>query len=334
MAARALVEYEAGQTPFPFEALDDSGDRIHFAASVAPWSDAPGFEPVVAPYGLLTGGAVTATGTVNQVSVAALTASMAGSTAANSNGVVVRESAGTLLAVRSDDAGTPNRITSLTVDEAGELAAEPGIQGASFTENRGVAGGPPLIPAGSIEIGQVRLVGLTDAVVQANEILTVPGLHVERADYPVYQIDYARGWVVFATALPPIHASNEPKKVYVKGATPLFAPVSNASDWVPAESTYSITSDETYDGPVGSASSSLGQASFTALLKDGMSDPIVMQKGKRLWFKFRPNRDATYPYQITQGLLGISRTFPAGGGSISASCTVTPSTESLDVREV
>jgi hypothetical protein len=35
---------------------------------------------------------------------------------------------------------------------------------------------------------------------------------------------------------------------------------------------------------------------------------------------------------LTQGVLGVSRTFPAGGGSFSASCTITPSVESVDVR--
>jgi len=144
-------------------------------------------------------------------------------------------------------------------------------------------------------------------------------------------LDYARGEVTFAVDLPKIHTGSVPKKVYIKGATPLFAPIAQTSDWVPAESTYSINSTETYDGPVGSASSSLGQATFTAVLKDGITDAFLGQKGKNLWFEFRPDRDKTLPKQLTQGILGVSRTFPAGGGNFSASCTVTPSVASLDV---
>jgi hypothetical protein len=101
---------------------------------------------------------------------------------------------------------------------------------------------------------------------------------------------------------------------------------------VPAESTYSISSTSTYDGPVGSASSSLGQASFNAVLKDGITDAFVSKKGQNVWIEFRPDRDKTAPRQLTQGILGISRTFPAGGGNFTASCTVTPSTETLDVK--
>jgi len=55
-------------------------------------------------------------------------------------------------------------------------------------------------------------------------------------------------------------------------------------------------------------------------------------KGKEIWFEFRPDRDKTVPRQLTQGLFGVSRTFPAGGGSFSASCTVTPRVESVDVK--
>jgi hypothetical protein len=46
--------------------------------------------------------------------------------------------------------------------------------------------------------------------------------------------------------------------------------------------------------------------------------------------EFRPDRDKTLPKMLTQGVLGVSRTFPAGGG-FSAACTVTPRVESLDV---
>lgn len=325
-----IVRYEAGQTPFPFEAMVDGGNATTFEASFAPVSNAAGFEPVVAPYGLLTGGAVTATGTNNQVAVAALTASMAGATGADANGVVV-VAGGNLTVPRP--ATSVAKVVSITVDATGALAAVAGTDGASatFSETRGAAGGPPFIPVGSIEIGQVRLTSNTAAVVAAGEIYAVPGLHVELASYPVYSLDYARGEVTFAVDLPKIHTGSVPKKVYIKGATPLFAPIAQTSDWVPAESTYSINSTETYDGPVGSASSSLGQATFTAVLKDGITDAFLGQKGKNLWFEFRPDRDKTLPKQLTQGILGVSRTFPAGGGNFSASCTVTPSVASLDV---
>lgn len=326
-----IIKYEAGQTAAPFEAIVDSGNATTFQASFFPVSNAAGSEPVVAPYGLLTGGAVSTHATNNTVAVAALTASMAAVSGADTSGVVA-VSAGSVTITRA--ATNVSKVNSITVDSTGALAAVAGTDGSTtaFSETRAAAGGPPLIPVGSIEIAQVRTITSAAAAVSAAQIYAVPGLHVERADYPVYALNFATGAVTFATNLPLIHTGTLPKKVYMRGATPLFAPIANTSDWVPAESTYSINSTSTYDGPVGSASSSLGQASFTAVLKDGITDSVLSAKGKEIWFEFRPDRDKTVPKQLTQGLFGVSRTFPAGGGSFQASCTITPHTESVDIK--
>lgn len=325
-----IIRYEAGQTAYPFEAMSNGGDFTVFEASFFPISNAAGFESMVAPYGLLTGGAITPHADANKVAVAALTASMAGGATAGADGVVAVAAAAVTI---TRAATNVSKVNSITVDAAGALNAVVGADGATtaFSETRGAAGGPPLIPVGSIEIGQVRTVTSASAVVIAAQVYTVPGLHVERSDYPVYALNFATGEVTFAAALAAIHAGVVPKMVYIKGATPLFAAIPQTSDWVPAESTYSINSTETYDGPVGSASSSLGQASFNAILKDGITDSFLAQRGKTIWTEFRPDRDKTVPKQLTQGILGVSRTFPAGGGNFSASCTVTPSVQTVDV---
>ena len=325
-----IIRYEAGQTAYPFEALTDGGDQTTFAATFSPVSNASGYEPVVAPYGLLTGGALTPHASNNTVAVAALTASMAAVSGADTNGTI-SVSAGSVAITRP--AGNVSKINSITINSSGAIAAVAGSDGAdtTFSETRGAAGGPPYIPTGSIEIGQVRVTTSAAAVLTTAQIYTVPGLHVERSDYPVYQLDYATGEVTFAVALDAIHTGDVPKLVYMRGATPLFAPIANTSDWVPAEATYSISSTSTYDGPVGSASSSLGQASFTAVLRDGITDSVLTQKGREIWFVFRPDRYKSVPKQLTQGVFGVSRTFPAGGGTFQASCTVTPRVESVDV---
>jgi hypothetical protein len=324
-----IVRYESGQTAYPFEEMTDSGDLTKFSASFSPISQAAGATAIIAPYGLKTGGAITPTATNNEVSVAALTLVAPGMTGADADGVVAVAS-DTLTITRGLTTDTHN-ITSITVDSTGALAAVSGTDGTAFVETRGSAGGPPLIPVGSVEIGQVRTTSVTAGVVASGEIFQVPGLHQERSDYPVYTVNYATGEVTFVEALPSIHTGGVAKKVYIKGSTPLFAPVPKASDWVPAESTYSISSTDTYDGPVGSSTSALGQASFSAVLTDGITDNFVTLKGQNLWFEFRPDRDASFPKQLTQGIFGVSRTFPAGGGSVSASCTITPTEASVDV---
>lgn len=326
-----IVRYEAGQTAYPFEALTDSGDHAVFVASFSPISNAAGSEPVVAPYGLLTGGAITPSATNNVVNVAALTASMAGVPGASAAGVIAV--AGTTVTITRPTTAVA-KVNSITVDSTGALAVVAGTDGATttFSETRGAAGGPPFIPVGSIEIGQVRVTSNTAAVITTAQIYAVPGLHVERADYPPATIVYATGKVLFAEALPLIHTGPAAKKVYLRGATPLFSPIPKTSGWTPAEATYSINSTDTYDGPVGSASSSLGQASFSAILTDGITDNFLAQAGKDIWVEFRPDRDKLVPKQLTQGILGVSRTYPAGGGSFTAACTVTPREKTLDVK--
>jgi len=324
-----ILKYESGQTANPFEEMTDSGDVTTFSASFMPISRAAGATVTVAPYGVKTGGAITASGSNDEVNVAALTVVAPGMTGADADGVVT-VSGGTVSITRGVTTDTHN-ITSITVDSSGSLAAVSGTDSTSFSETRGAAGGPPLIPVGSVEVGQVRTTSVTAAPVLASEIFQSPGTHQERTDQPGYTIDYANGQVTFYEALPTIHTGNVAKKVYIKGSTPIFATVPKSSDWVPAESTFSITSTDTYDGAIGSSASALGQASFTAILDNGLSDPMVAQKGQNLWFKFWPDRDQSLPYQLTQGLFGISRTFPAGGGAKVASCTVTPESESVDV---
>lgn len=216
-----IIRYEAGQTAYPFEAMTDSGDHAVFEASFSPISNAAGAEPKVAPYGLLTGGAITPAVTNNVVNVAALTASMAGVSGADADGVV-SVAGGTATITRPT--GNVAKVNSITIDSTGAIAVVAGTDGASatFSETRGAAGGPPLIPVGSIEIGQVRVTTSAAGPVTAGQIYAVNGLHVERADYPVYALNFATGEVTFNDPLPLIHTGNVPKKVYIRGAVPVI----------------------------------------------------------------------------------------------------------------
>ncbi|GAF96884.1 unnamed protein product, partial [marine sediment metagenome] len=100
-------------------------------------------------------------------------------------------------------------------------------------------------------------------------------------------------------------------------------------DFVPAETTHSVSSTEIYSGTVGATSKSLGQGSFTAHLADGISDNLLALKDEVLWFKFKQDR-LKNPYVLTQGTLGIARTFPAGA-SIVAACTISAEEAAVDV---
>ena len=308
----AALFYEAGQTEQVFEAMTDSGDQKTFESSFAPWSGRSGFTAAVRPYGVVTGFTITPdTGSNDTFDVAAGTAHMPGEAGASpdSDGLVtVAASAGETI---TRPATNDYQIFSVTVDTNGAIAVVDGAEGTSFSETRGANGGPPLIPTTSIEVGQIRVNSQTAAVIQASEIKQVVGSHQERWDFPVWSENEADGEITFVSALPAIHTGPVPKKVYVKGFTPIFAEQPRCSDWVPAETTHTVNSTPVYDGAVGSVTPSLGQASFTSRLNDGITDNILNQKNQRIWVKFFQDRNKA-PYQLTLGTLGVGRTFPVG----------------------
>lgn len=320
-AENAKLEYEAGQNAVTMTALTNSGDETTFTSAATLWSGRSGYAPVVRPNGLLTGGAVTPHASTNDtVNVAALTL--------NLNGVVTSVGAGSLTVTRGLTTDTHN-ITSITVNASGALAAVSGTDGTAFVETRGAAGGPPLIAVDSVEIAQVRTTSVTAALVLASEIFAVVGLHTERADFPLYNINYADGSVTFLAQLPEIHTGPTPKKVFASYASPIFAEVALSTDFVPPETTHSVTSTQIYNTTLGSTSSTLNQGSFTAFLEDGVADGLVGLKNQTLWFRFYPDRYKS-PYLLCQGKLGISRTFPAGD-NIQAACTISAASAASEV---
>lgn len=320
-AENAKLEYEAGQNAVAMSALTNSGDATTFTSAAALWSSRGGYTPVVRPNGVLTGGAVTTHVTASTVTVAALTLNLAG--------VVTAVVAGSIAVTRP--ATNVSKICSVTVSSAGALAVVAGTDGATaaFVETRAAAGGPPLIPVGSVEIAQVRMTTSTAAVIASSEIYQVVGSHRERADFPLYSINYATGTVLFLAALPLIHTGAVPKAAFASFASPIFAEVALASDFVPPETSHSVTSTQIYGTTLGSSSSTLGQGSFTAYLDSGVADALVTLKNQILWFRFYPDRYQS-PYLLTQGKLGIARTFPAGD-QIQAACTISASAAAVEV---
>ena len=322
-AENAKLQYEAGQNSVAMVALTNSGDETTFTSAATLWSGRAGYAPIVKPNGLLTGGVVIPDASLanNVVDVAALTLNLAG--------VVTSVSAGEGTTTRP--ATAVSKVNSITINSGGTIAVVAGTDGGTtaFSETRAAAGGPPLIPVGSVEIAQVRVISNTAAVITSAQIFQVVGTHTERADFPLWNVNYSAGSVTFLAALPEIHTGVLPKAVYASYASPIFADISLASDFVPPETTHSVTSTQVYGSTLGSTSSTLAQGSFTAYLQDGVTDALVVLKNALLWFKFYPDRYAT-PYILAQGKLGVGRAFPAGD-NITAACTISASATSVEV---
>lgn len=328
----AKIQYEAGQTLVPIEEFSDSGDQTSFESVSAIMSDRGGYAPVITPNGLITGGLVSlaVSGTNDLIDVAAIVCYLAG--VETSVGAATDE---TVLRGATTDT---HRINSVTVDTNGAIAIVSGVDHTEFSETRGADGGPPYIPITSIEIAQVRLTSVSAAAVTADEIFQVVNQHQERFDFPTFETKLLRvenqviglSGVDFASALPTIHTADVPKKVYGLYYTPIFAELAKTSDFVPAETTHTANSTQIYGGAIAAKSSTLGQASFTAYLDTGISDAIVKIKNAKLWFKYFQNRLNSTPYILTNGYLGLARTFPADNQN-QASATITSEIESEEV---
>jgi hypothetical protein len=338
------VSYESTSVAVAFATMTPDSVRTAFTSATRPWSGnvvTPGVEPyVVAPYGLITGGEVTPGAVAGNVAVAIATAMMPGVTGHDANTGVVSVNANTALVITLNNSaeGTPYRIDSVTVNSSGAYALEVGRPHSAFSEVRGALGGPPTIALGSIEIAQIRrnfYHATVNQAVTAAEIFQVPGTHQERYDFPVWSQDPIRGQITFAAALPLIHGADPAlgatagKLVYARYSTPLYAPIPRCRDWVPAETSNSTSSEAYYDNVnIGSFSSSIGQASFTASLSDGITDTLLSKVGANLLFRFKPDKNRA-ANQVTQGVLAVTRTFGVGAAA-SGDFTISPSQASVD----
>lgn len=330
----AKIMMESGQTLFDYTAATDSGDQKIFTVSgKTVFSNKSGHELSVRPDGVVTGRDMLSTHTTEEtVTVAAFTFYLAG--------VLTSVAATTALAVRG--ATDKGKICSITATATDTIVVVEGTDSADTTLNeiRGTAGGPPVIPADAIEIGQVRFTTSGSAVVSADEISQTVGTHVERFDYPLWQESpigdgdastipaKKNAHVEFDAAIGEgIHTAGAYKKVYIRGYTPILSEISRSVDFVPAEDSHSISSTQVYNGTVGSSSTSLGQASFTAMMDDGITDSLISNRDQILTFKFYPNRSKT-PYSLTQGKLGIKSTFPTAE-QIQASATISAESKTM-----
>jgi hypothetical protein len=320
-AENAKLNIEAGQNFVPIEQMADSGDKTTFNLSggESQLSAADGVETIVRLDGLTSGGVPSSNGVADQITITAGTYNLDGESLS-----VVAD-----VALGITRGGSSHIIVSVIVDADGIFEELGGTTATSFSETRGAAGGPPFIPVGAIEICQVRYSSLTPAIVLDTEIFQVTGQHVERSTSPLFTLLNSTGDLTFISALPSIHTASASRGVWIQYSTPIFSEVADASAFVPPENSDSSTSTQVYGRTVSATSSTLNQGSFNALLNDGISDLVIQQKGQTLWFEFFPNRFSTNSLILTQGKLGVTRSFPADD-LINAACTITAGEEATE----
>jgi len=340
MANNQAVYYEAGRDYQPFEEMTTADFKV-FTASTTYWSrfadDDNDFSPKIYPNGLVTGGKVIPgiSGTNDKVDAAASTCYL--------DGVLTSVNASADLTITRAANGT-HRISSITITSGGAYAVVTGadaIGASSFSETRGVDGGPPWIPTGSIEVAQVRTSTTGAAKIKTTEIYAVPNVHKELSNYPVFRT-YPLGktaddsaYIEFDFALPDIHSDDAgsttyTKEIFAETYEPLFAQIPYANEFVPPVDSFSVNSTQYYGVSRGSVSSTINQGTFTVGHDDNVTDPLVELHGRLLTFKFFPDKLKT-PYNICQGTLGVTPANPAGG-EFTAACTVSAETVGVNKR--
>ncbi len=321
-SVRGKVSIETGQTLTTYAEMTDSGDHQIYSLGTI-WSGKSGFEPSIRPDGMVAGRNVLSPhASTDEVTIAGFTAYV--------KGVLYEVSATSDTFTRGTGPGKA-KVISITMDCGGTEAVVPGAEGGgtTFSETRGAAGGPPLIPVSSVEIGQIRITSATPAVLTAAQIFQVVGQHAERFDFPSWEehnigfgttADSAaeqKSHIKLTSALPAVHTGPTYKNVYVQYYTPVLSELSKAVDFVPAETSHSVTSTQFYNGTIASAAASLNAGAFTALLTDGISDALVNEQDEIITVKFHPDRNKS-PFILTQGTIGMARTFPTTDQNQSA----------------
>lgn len=314
---------ESGGIQYPMQALTDAGDhKIFSAAGVSIWSANEDRYPVVRPNGVISGLSLSPGLTNNTLSVTAGSVNLAG--------IKTSVSANTSLAVTRAVPTDTHIINAVTVTSGGSLAVVVGTESTSFSATWGAAGGPPLIPVGSVLVGLVYLSSSAAALVTASEIKAVSNIHREDAYYPNPSPKYIEGRLVFSQALLVCHTGDVTKAVYAEFYSPDFVEmeyIKPDSIQIPGE-TASVSSTEYNTGPIGLTTKSLSGGQFVQYLTQGGGrDPILDDSGSRLWFKFYPDVADVDVYSIFGGTLTVATNY----GNKEATVSVASETSALRV---
>jgi hypothetical protein len=332
-SANAKIKIETSNVEVENALMVDSGDHQNFTVTgIKVFSGNP--DPTIKPNGITEGRNILSVHVTNDtVTIAAFKA--------YSKGVEHTVTATTDTITRP--ATNVSKVNSIIMTDAGAIDVVPGTDGATtaFSETRGAAGGPALLAIDAVEIGQIRVVTSTAGAITADQIKQVAGQHTEYSYLPQVSIvnnigdgenaDVAANkyaYVQLAAALPLIHTGPIAKRIYITYATPEMTDLSRTLDFVPAEKSHSTSSSQYYGGSIASSSESLGQSSFAAIADNNITDLLISLKDKKVTVDFYQDRNKT-PFVRSQGVLGISRTFPVADQNRCA-CTVSCENPSVE----
>ncbi len=343
-AADAEIKMELESANEGYTEMTDSGDHIIYNTSDEMWSKE--VDPVIRPNGIATGGTTIVTpavsGTNDMVDVAAFTFYIAGveyTHTAETDVTIARDSLACVKTSVCVKAATPTAVDAVA-----------GTDHASATPTtRGADGGPPSIPLVSIEIGQVWYTSTTPAAVLASEIHQLSQANQqERYNYPMWQspngigdgnmaddTDKINAYVEFNAALEVSHGATATssatacKPIWMDYYTPTMVVLGETTDFVPSDTSYTISSTAIHRGLTkGSSDSSLTATTYTVFTEDNVTDQAVQRRGKNSIVQYYPDMNKA-PYMLSQGKVGVKRNEPVSGASRSIDITMADESESV-----
>ena len=325
----AAVYAELSQDLVAMVELTDDGDQKKYNSADRMFSKRSGYAADIKPNGVATGLLVTPGAANDTVAVSSGTCYL--------SGVLTEVDADSAVSVVRPESSNYQQF-AVTVTSAGEIAVVDGAEHTAFSDTWGADGGPPLIPTDSILLAVVKYSSQTAGIVLASEIKSTANSYREPYNFPTWSVrafeveNGALGYagIDFDAALLACHTGDVPKEVYAEYYTPEMSKLAETTDFVPPETSHSVSSTQIYGKTKGASSSSLGQGSFTAYFEDGISDSIVGLKNESLFFKFYQDELVTSKYILCQGKLGLSRSFSPTEDPM-ASCTISATDEAVEV---
>lgn len=228
--------------------------------------------------------------------------------------------------------------SSVTIDSSFDITAVNGVSGAGggYSAARGVSGGPPYIPVGSLELNQFQSDSGTAAAITIGELRSLANTHREVSSFPAWQVfpmgtEEYNANIKFQIVPMLNHTGDVRKAVYSTTYTPVFVQVPIAKNFAPVDTATAIATEEWYKNIVtGDESDSITQSTYTQKLDNGVDDPLIKDwKGHFLMLKFYPVSTEPEMHILTQGRVQVSRTFTVGT-SLQAAVIITPHSASLN----
>lgn len=327
---KKLVQMEAARTAYAKTAMTDSGDHTVFTLSgVTIMSGKSGYAPTVYPNGVIDTLTIGSPGTGNNVlNIAAFTAQLAG--------VEYSVSATTEDLSTQRPATDVAKWVSIQLDSDGSTINV--VEGTESTDTshlttRGTSAGEiPYVVVGDIELCCVLFVSSTDAPLTESQIYQTANTYQDRSNYPVVKKVSHLGmgrdatvaakknaYVEFNAALEDKYTGDIPKGVYITAnSVTTFSDVSNTYDFVPNTESFGQGSQSTYDGLTSfETDPTLNQGSFSAVVVDGITDPVSQSTGQIETFRFYPDEDNA-SYFVQQSKVGQTPSYPTSGAKTIA----------------